>query len=196
MKLWPCVHIVGVVAPARTFSLGWVSPCSVAAFALALCQWLVLLSADDAMGQSDSLSRWYWRNPLPAGNTLNAVAYGNGTFIAVGDGAMVLVSTDGTHWAMRDFGIQCQLSGVAYGGGLFVVMGNSDGIPVVGTSTDGIDWESATLDTPLLPEAVVYGNGRFVAVASRASNAGSADTNLTGRAALDPTASPSESLNI
>jgi len=41
---------------------------------------------------SDALNIWHWRNPLPQGNNLSTVTYGNGTFIAVGDGGIILQS--------------------------------------------------------------------------------------------------------
>src|SRR5215831_17225378 len=34
--------------------------------------------------KADSLDAWHWRNPLPQGDTLNAVASGGGNFVAVG----------------------------------------------------------------------------------------------------------------
>jgi hypothetical protein len=34
--------------------------------------------------RSDALEKWQWRNPLPQGNPLYGVEYGNGKFVAVG----------------------------------------------------------------------------------------------------------------
>lgn len=41
---------------------------------------------------ADGLDTWHWRNPLPQGNTLKSVAYGNATFVAVGDNGTILQS--------------------------------------------------------------------------------------------------------
>jgi hypothetical protein len=43
-------------------------------------QWITNLPAPP----SDALNDWHWRNPLPQGNSLFGITYGNGTFIAVG----------------------------------------------------------------------------------------------------------------
>jgi hypothetical protein len=34
---------------------------------------------------ADPLDQWTWRNPLPQGNSLFGIAYGNNQFVAVGD---------------------------------------------------------------------------------------------------------------
>jgi hypothetical protein len=56
-------------------------------------------------------------------NWLNGVAYGNGLFVAVGDGGTILTSPDGVSWTQRTSGTSNQLNGVAYGNGLFVAVG-------------------------------------------------------------------------
>src|SRR5688572_33100554 len=51
---------------------------------------------------ADSLDRWNWRNPSPQLNPLAAVAYANGTFVAVGGGVgYILTSPDGTYWTRQ-----------------------------------------------------------------------------------------------
>ncbi len=40
------------------------------------------------------LANWHWRNPLPQGNTLNCVSYGNGTFVAVGEFGGPIIQSD------------------------------------------------------------------------------------------------------
>jgi hypothetical protein len=42
----------------------------------------LMISAET--GWADGLDTWTWRNPLPTGNGLSAIAYGNGQFVAVG----------------------------------------------------------------------------------------------------------------
>src|SRR5438876_10777314 len=36
------------------------------------------------VGRAGPLDTWTWRNPLPTGNDLNGITYGNGQFVAVG----------------------------------------------------------------------------------------------------------------
>ena len=49
----------------------------------------LLLITGVRVSGSDLLDQWYWRNPIPDGNDLNGVAYGNGTFVAVGTGGTI-----------------------------------------------------------------------------------------------------------
>lgn len=44
---------------------------------------------------TNPLDNWHWRNPLPQGNTLNSVTYGNGTYVAVGQSDRILTSPNG-----------------------------------------------------------------------------------------------------
>jgi hypothetical protein len=57
------------------------------------------------------------------GKDLNAVAYGNGLFVAVGYGGTILTSPDGAGWTARTSGTSNALLGVAYGNGKFVAVG-------------------------------------------------------------------------
>jgi hypothetical protein len=53
---------------------------------------------------TDPLDNWQWRNPLPQGNHLLGVTYGDGTFVAVGNRGTILTSPDGETWAQRSSG--------------------------------------------------------------------------------------------
>jgi hypothetical protein len=55
---------------------------------LVICASIFLTSLSSA----DPLDNWHWRNPLPQGNSLYGVTYGNGTFITVGGGGAILQS--------------------------------------------------------------------------------------------------------
>ena len=106
---------------------------------------------------------WRWLNPQPFGNGLHSVAYGNGVFVAVGDGGTILVSGDATSWRPVPSPTFDTLYGVTWGGGQFVAVG-LDG--VVLTSPDGYMWAMHDLG---LGEGsglfkVAWGNGLYVAV--------------------------------
>lgn len=108
--------------------------------------------------------------PLPQGNTLHAVAYGNGEFVAVGDGGAILTSPDGTVWTEQGTsGTSCLAGtcatfyGVTYGGGEFVAVGALGNAGVILTSPDGVTWTRQSYSTGIL-SAVTFGNGEFVAV--------------------------------
>jgi hypothetical protein len=68
---------------------------------------------------------WTLRN---LGNDLRGVAYGNGTFVAVGKGGTILTSPDGVNWTAQTSGMRSWLSSVTYGNGLFVAVGLVDTI--------------------------------------------------------------------
>jgi hypothetical protein len=51
-----------------------------------------------------SQTNWEWVNPLPQGNNLNSVIYGNGIFMAVGGKGTVLTSSDGVAWNVKNTG--------------------------------------------------------------------------------------------
>ena len=56
-------------------------------------------------------------------NTLFAVSYANGNFVAVGSSGTILSSTDGVAWTPRSSGTTNFLAGVAYGNGTWVASG-------------------------------------------------------------------------
>ena len=74
---------------------------------------------------SGHLYKWHLRNPLPQGSNLSGVAYGNGTFVAVGDTGTILTSPDGVAWDSRTSGTSNLLVGVTYGNGTFVAVGSN-----------------------------------------------------------------------
>src|SRR5580704_9104121 len=73
---------------------------------------------------ADALDHWHWRNPLPSGNTLNGVAFGNGTFVTVGNVGALLTSTNGTNWTVSD-PLGPTLRRVIFASGKFVAVGDS-----------------------------------------------------------------------
>ena len=104
---------------------------------------LALLSLSE-IGRADPLDTWTWRNPLPTGNNLSAVTYGNGHFVAVGNGD-TLTSADGLSWVGQQPGIGAFGAGIVYGNGKFVAVGMYGSIS---TSADGVNWVQ-TLPDPI-----------------------------------------------
>ena len=103
---------------------------------------------------------------------LDAAAYGNGQFVAVGESGTVLTSPDGTTWTERNSGTTRDLNGVTYGNGTFVVVG-SPGIII--TSSDGINWIVQGSGTPYDLTGITSGNGISVAVGHRGTILTSSD---------------------
>jgi hypothetical protein len=99
------------------------------------------------------------RDGVPFGTALNAVAWGNGRFVAVGSYGTILWSSDGIVWHDEKTVTQQHLRGIAYGGGLFVAVGDGS---VALSSSDGQTWTlGSAADWPLY--AVTYAAGRWVA---------------------------------
>jgi hypothetical protein len=112
------------------------------------------------------LDRWTWRHPVPHGSDLRGIAFGNGRFVAVGEGGAILSSVDGVNWVNSSLEV-IDLRGIAFGNGRFVAI--SFGFAY--TSTDGLQWEQHRLPggaqfNPTRVESISYGGGVFVATGS------------------------------
>lgn len=106
-----------------------------------------------------SLDVWEWRSPLPQGNEIECVAFGNGTFVAVTRAGTVMRSTDTVNWTIKKL---CPgLSAVRFLNNLFVAVGSYGRLF---TSTDGAIWDEPASGTSHALADVSYGHGRFVAV--------------------------------
>lgn len=98
--------------------------------------------------------------PSGATQTLNAVAYGGGKYVAVGDGGVIYVSTDRKIWSPRSSGTSQNLNSVTYGAGIFVAVGESNTRVV---SNNGDSWSVGTIATNFTPKSIVFGNSLFIA---------------------------------
>jgi hypothetical protein len=109
---------------------------------------------------SGPLDTWTNRYRLPPAFSLGFLVYGNGQFVAVGDGVSE-TSNDGTNWALQQSGPTSNgLNGIAYGNGQFVAVAAGG---TVNTSTDGVNWVSHQTQAANL-YGIGYGGGLFVAV--------------------------------
>jgi photosystem II stability/assembly factor-like uncharacterized protein len=110
---------------------------------------------------ADPLDNWHLR--YSPSNFLITVAYGNGTFVAVGGEGTILNSVDGITWEPRTSGTSMTLNMVTYGNGLFVAVGPHGTILI---SPDGRTWTPRTPYSGTTHDlyAVAYGNGIFVAL--------------------------------
>jgi len=120
---------------------------------------------------ASQLDIWTWRNPVPTGNQLNSITYGESQFVAVGaDGTIVTSANGGITWDQQVVPPDISLSGVVYSPDLtmFVAVG-ADSVTnnVILTSPDGINWTQATQPGGFGTGglfAVAYGSTNFVAV--------------------------------
>ena len=107
---------------------------------------------------------------MPSSSNWSSVTYGNGRFVAVGNGSNTAAySTDGITWTAATLPSSGSWSSVTYGNGRFVAVGN--GSNTAAYSTDGITWTAVTMPSSGHWISATYGNGRFVAVASNTDKA-------------------------
>ena len=95
-------------------------------------------------------------------NGWNAIAYGNGKYVAVGANGYVTTSTDGVNWTTYkvDSSATYNWADIAYGNSKFVVVGSSGRIS---TSANGTSWTTPKwFDSSHGLLSIAYGNGRFV----------------------------------
>ena len=97
------------------------------------------------------------------GATINSVAYGGTTFVAVGDGGLIRSSVNLANWTTRTSNITANLRSVAYIGGQFLA-GSSSGHIL--SSPTGATWTSRNSGTSACILGFAYGNGMFVACLS------------------------------
>ena len=112
-------------------------------------------------------------SPDPFNASFNAVAFGGGVFVAVGNGGKIARSTDGINWTaaghsggITGFGTE-NIMGIAWGKGVFVAVGGNANIAY---SSNGIDWtgcRDAAFGTSQLNDIAFDSyreNGRFYIV--------------------------------
>jgi len=106
-----------------------------------------------------------------ADNQWQSVTFGNGLFVAVaisalGNGNLVMTSTDGITWINQVSAANNDWQSVTFGNGLFVAVSTSGTGNRVMTSPDGINWTSRVSAANNNWTSITFGNGLFVAVAS------------------------------
>lgn len=147
---------------------------------------LILLTIVFCLGSlaalTSGLDTWQVRNPQPTLRVLRAVAYGNDTFVAVGEEGTVLTSNDGIEWNPQPQPTTNIFYAIVYAEGRFVA---ASGLGFQGaflTSTDGTNWVTTQVVSEGL-RSVTYGRGLFMAGGSLGKVFQSYDgTNWTERA--------------
>lgn len=135
---------------------------------------IVLLLACALAGGVRGQSHWEVK-PSNTTSSLNAVSFGNGLFVAVGENGTIVTSPDGEVWNARVSGTTDALPAIAFGNGRFVATRANSHSPGL-TSENGIDWTPVTVSksdgTPVTSAAyrtIAFGGGRFMA-AGRGTN--------------------------
>lgn len=127
---------------------------------LALVAAFLLSMAQESLRSSHGLDSWEWRHPLPQGNPISGLTYGNGLFAAA-TGCAIITSPDSTNWTVHPLAESGNVTAMAFGNGTFVAVGT-----VVVSSIDGTNWTLHSTGNSNLLKGVAFGNGKFVAVGS------------------------------
>jgi hypothetical protein len=95
------------------------------------------------------------------------VAFGNGVFVAVGYGGLVVTSPDGATWTLQSFNSSSDLGvvNVVFANNLFLAVTNTG---AVFKSSDGVSWSKMHVSAGAL-WAGTYGSGMYVVVGDFAS---------------------------
>ncbi len=112
------------------------------------------------MTKRDTSKKITWLSPVPDGNNLNAIAFGNNIVVAAGNGGALLKSTDGTTFVPQALDVRFQINDIVFANNTFVAVGEKGRII---TSTDGSNWQSRVSGTGTPIYCVTYGGGQFVA---------------------------------
>jgi hypothetical protein len=121
---------------------------------------LHLVMCSSYPGKSDAASYWEWRDPLPQGNQLNAIAFSGKRYVSVGEGGSILTSEDGKKWTTSQSGTHKRLTSIVWTGTSFVIVGYR----TILTSPDGLTWSASdSIDNSFLL-SVACGTDRLIAV--------------------------------
>jgi len=92
---------------------------------------------------------------------LRGLAWGNGTYVVVGDNGIIGTSQNEIYWTRVISGVSDNLNGVVYGRNVFVAVGDHGTIT---TSSDGTNWTFRMSGTINNLYGIDFGSGVFVAV--------------------------------
>ena len=110
---------------------------------------------------AQSCGEWLWANPVPQGNLLSAVAYGNGLYVTVGRAGTILSSPDGAAWTQEIANPKVELFDVLWSGSQFLAVGEGGAIL---TSADGRLWVFQRSGISATLRKVAWNGDLFVAV--------------------------------
>ena len=131
-----------------------------------------LISTDET-GSITSINPNNWTEITIGDRDFKGIAYGNGTFVAIGDGGTLAYSNDGVTWTNKVlYGGHDDYDTICYDGTKFIALGHNNEPPynvINAYSEDGIIWST---DKDIITPArtiiydVIYANNKYVAVGS------------------------------
>ena len=105
---------------------------------------------------------WRWRNPLPHGNRMGSICYGNGMFVTGDMTGIIRSSSNGAIWTVRrgtGSGGE-KIYDMAWNGVIFLGCGKGG---LIYSSPDGISWDARSSGFAEDFSAVIWDGVRFVA---------------------------------
>lgn len=102
---------------------------------------LSTILTSDRSGQGVQTAVWTARTS-PTISNYSGVAYGNGVWVAVGSGGVIITSSDGSTWAQRTSNIFDNINAVAYGNGRWIAVGNN--LQILTSTDNGVTWTSVS----------------------------------------------------
>src|SRR5580765_7332939 len=87
---------------------------------------VILLASSLGFGQVQCLL--VGSTPEANASTLRAVAFNSDRFVAVGDGGIIVLSTNATNWLRQPSPTSSTLYGLTFGGGKFVSVGDGGSV--------------------------------------------------------------------
>ena len=131
--------------------------------------------ADPAFTQTNSSSV----QSAGAGNTWNAIGYGQNYFIALPNtGQAAAGSINGSTWTAITMPTSLSWTGIAYGNGYWVAVATGTATAYV-SKNNGVSWASVTLPSSTTWNSISYGNGIFVVTSSTTATAVSTNFGAT-----------------
>lgn len=124
-----------------------------------------LFFTEEGWGILTSTDGVSWNETILSGSYAQptAITYGNGTYVIVGYGGLLLTSPDGANWTNRSFTTGQAMTGVTYAGGKFVAVANNGQILTAADATG--QWTATSVSVNGF-NAIGYGGGLFLAVGS------------------------------
>lgn len=110
----------------------------------------VAMGVISATAPAASLGKW---NAVRSGTgtDFEAVAFGNGTFVAVGDKGLIMTSPDGVKWTKRSAGVSRTFNDVTFSSGRFIAVcrapdGGGVGAKIFVSDSNGASWKFRDTD--------------------------------------------------
>jgi hypothetical protein len=108
-----------------------------------------------------ALDEWAGRHPRPAANDLNRIAFGNGRYVATGEGGSIVMSSNALQWTALALGNSYAVQGLAFGNGVFLAVVRTEEYQnFLLRSEDGVHWTAHLLPAPNVAD-VTFANGAF-----------------------------------